>query len=473
MRRAAQLGRETVCAVAWFVAAAVASAGQQIPTHPRDLTFKPLDFEVPVPGRHKRVLSSGLVAYMVEDHELPLVTVSVLIRAGSYLDPKGKEGLAGTVGRQMRSGGAGDLNSDAFDEAADFLAANLSSGLGGTYGFASANFLAKDTDKALGLFFDMLRSPRFQEDRLALYKAQVIQSMERRNYSTDSIEAREWTRLMRGDNHFTTAAPTKASIETITRDDLLAFHHQQVQPANFIFAVSGDFSSVDIQARLEKALERWPAATGTKAPPVPKPTHVPVPGVYAVDKPDVNQGRVTMGHLGLMRGHPDEVAISLMNDVLGGSGFTSRITNRVRSDEGLAYSAGSDFDFGDDFEGTFTVGFQSKSASVARAVQIVLDEIERIRTKPISSEELTTVQSYAIEVFPRMFSNAAAVATIFAMDDLVGRDHEFWRTYRSRVRAVTVDEVLRVAKEHLRPEALVILVVGNVAEMVAGDPDNP
>ena len=137
----------------------------------------------------------------------------------------------------------------------------------------------------------------------------------------------------------------------------------------------------------------WTSPATFAAPPVPKPAHAPAPGIYMVDKPDVNQGRVSIGLLGIQRGNPDEVAIDMMNDVLGGSGFTSRITNRVRSDEGLAYSAGSSFGVGVYYPGLFRASFQSKSATVAQATQIVVEEIDRIRTQKVTAEELDTVKN--------------------------------------------------------------------------------
>ena len=464
------------CAIAaGFVAAVLLAppAGAQVPSHPHDLKYSTLTFDPPAAAKARRVLKNKVVVYMVEDHELPLVSVSVLFRGGAYLEPAGKEGLAAAVGSQMRAGGAGAMTAEQFDEEADFLAAMLSASLGGASGSASANFLAKDTDKALDMLFAMLRQPSFQQDRFDLYKRQVLQNLARRNDNTAGIESREWGRLTYGDDHFSTRQTTKAAVEGMTRDDLLAFHKQHVHPANFIVAVSGDFKADEMAVKLEQRMAGWTSPAGYTLPPVPKPTHVPAPGVYMVNKPDVNQGRVTMGHLGIQRGNPDEVAVDLMNDILGGSGFTSRITNRVRSDEGLAYSAGSGMAPGIYYPGAFRAGFQSKSATVAQAVQIILEEIDRIRTAKVSAEELDTVKNSAIEVFPRQFSSAAAVAALFASDELTGRDPKYWTAYRDRVRAVTADDVQRVAQKYLQPDKLVILAVGNADDMLKGNPDKP
>lgn len=452
-------------------AMAAAQTPPAVPAHPRDLTYPPLTFTPPDPAAHRHVLGNGVVAFMVEDHELPLVTVGVQIYGGAYLDPKGKEGLASLAGSQMRAGGTETHTAEAFDEEADFLAASISSGFGDTRGSASSNFLAKDTDKALALLFEMLRQPRFQQDRLDLAKRQALQAMERRNDSTASIENREWGHLVRGKAHFSTAAATRASIESLTREDLLSFHREVVHPGNFVITVAGDFDTAAMKAKLESAMAGWKA--GPRAAAVPKPEFTPAPGLYLVDKPDVNQGRVTLGHLGIQRGHPDEIAIDLMNDILGGSGFTSRIVNRIRSDEGLAYSAGSSFAPGIYYDGVFLVRFQSKSESVARAVQIALDEIARIRTQPVSDEELESVRNSAIETFPRRYQSAGAKVQAFADDEMTGRDPAFWQTYRDRVRAVTVADIQRVAREHLAPDRLVILAVGDTGAMLKGDADRP
>jgi zinc protease len=395
-----------------FMSGVYGQGGAAIPKHPKELKYTRLDFTPPLASTYRAVLGNGVVGYFVEDHDLPLVNISVTVKAGSYLDPAGKEGLASAVGSQMRAGGTQRWKADDFDEEADFLAANISSGVGGSSGFASVNFLAKDADKALEMFFDMLKNPAFQQDRLDLFKSQSLQQMERRNDATASIEGREWSRLLRGEKHFTNAFSTKSSIESLSREDLVAFHKKYFHPGNFLLAVSGDFKTADMKARLEKAMSAW-TFDKEAAVPVPKPNFAPVAGVYMVNKADVNQGRVAIGHVGIQQGNPDEIAVDLMNDILGGSGFTSRITNRVRSDEGLAYSAGSTYSAGDFYEGVFRASFQSKSATCAQATQIVFEEIQRIRDEKVTAEELETIKNSAIETFPRIFSSAAAIASTF------------------------------------------------------------
>ena len=448
-------------------------AASQIALHPRELKFSRLDYVPPKAANYRIVLKNGVVAYLVEDHEFPLVSISVMIRTGSYLDPNGKVGLAAAVAHQLRAGGTRTFSAEQFDEEVDFLAALLSSGAADTQATASLNCLSKDLGKGLELFSEMLKNPRFQQDRLDLYKSQMIQNMERRNDRTDTILAREWGRLMRGTHHFSTAQPTKASVDSVTREDLLEFHKKYYHPGSFILAVSGDFKGADMAARLEAMMEGWPAQKSA-VPPVPKPDFTPQPGVYMVNKSEVNQGNVAMGHLGTMRDNPDFYALSMMNEILGGGGiFTNWIMSRVRSDEGLAYGAGSDFGFGVYYDGIFHAGFQSKSPTCAQATAIILEEIEKIRTTKVTQEELEIAKSSAVEIFPRYFARPAQIAGTFANDEYTKRKPDFWDTYRDRIKAVTIDDVLRVAQKYLMPDKLVYLAVGNVDDMLKGNPDKP
>ena len=444
----------------------------QIPQHPSQLEFTPIEFTPPIAAEHRHELSNGVVVFLVEDHSLPLVNVQILVRTGAYLEPADKAGLAALTGSQMRAGGTTSMTAAEFDEEAAFLAAQFGAYIGDSQGGANLNCLAKDLDACLDLYFDMLRNPAFEEDRLELAKSQSLQGMQRRNDSTGRIEGREWGRLLRGTEHFSTRSSTEASISSISREDMLAFHQQHFQPGNFLFAVSGDVTPEEILARLEEHMEGWAVDT-TPVPEVPVPDFTPQPGLYLVDKADVNQGRVSMGHLGAMRDNPDRYALAVMNDLLGGGGFTSRLMTRIRSDEGLAYSVGSGFGMGLYYPGIFRASFQSGSPTVARAVAIVLTEIERMRTESVSQQELDDSKASFTETFTRRFSSAAAVAGLFAGDEFTGRDPSYWATYREHIGAVTADDVLRVAQEYLHPDRLVILAVGNVEDMLRGDPDNP
>jgi predicted Zn-dependent peptidase len=450
---------------------AAPAAAQAILDHPDKLVFQPIAFQPPVAKDHRVVLKNGMAVYIAEDRALPLVNISLSVRVGSWLEPAGKEGLAGFTGSQMRRGGTKSLTAEALDEKLDFLAAQVSTGIGPTSGSAGLNCLTDNLDEALAIFVEMLRDPRFQEDRLALAKEQALQEMKKRNDDSADIEGREWGVLLYGEAFFTNRFTTEASVKGLTRDDLVAFHRRYFHPANMIAAVSGSFSRAEMIRKLEAAFAGWPSprAAVTSIPTTITPA---APGLYRIEK-DVNQGRVSIGLPTVKRDHPDVYALEVMNEILGGSGFTSRITKTVRSNEGLAYSAGSGLAPGVWYPGRFRAFFQSKSRSVPYATSLVLDEIRKIRESTVTPEELDTIKNNIVQKFPSDFASKAQSMAIFASDEYTKRDPGYWATYRDRIRAVTAADVQRVAREHLVPEKVLVLVVGKQAEIDLGDEKHP
>ena len=450
---------------------AAPAAAQAIPDHPDKLAFQPIAFRPPVAKDHRVVLKNGMIVYIAEDRALPLVNLSLSVRVGSWLEPAGKEGLAGFTGAQMRRGGTKSLTAEQLDEKLDFLAAQVSTGIGPTSGSASLNCLSDNLDEALAIFVEMLREPRFQEDRLALAKEQALQEMKKRNDDSADIEAREWGVLLYGSEFFTNRFTTEASVKAITRDDLLSFHRRYFHPASMVAAVSGSFSKAEMIRKLEAAFGGWPSPRAA-VPAVPAVISPAEPGVYRVEK-DVNQGRVSIGLPTVKRDHPDVYALEVMNEILGGSGFTARITKTVRSNEGLAYSAGSGLAPGIWYPGRFRAAFQSKSRSVPYATSLVLEEIRKIREGAVTAEELDTIKNSLVQTFPSSFASKAQSMAIFASDEYTQRDPAYWTTYRDRIRAVTAADVQRVAREHLVPEKMIVLVVGKQAEIDLGDEKHP
>ncbi len=454
-----------------LVAAAGTAVAQAIPDSPEKLVFQPIRFEPPAAADHRVLLKNGMVVFIAEDKALPLVNIAISVRTGSWLEPAGKEGLAALTGSQLRRGGTKTLSAEQLDEKLDFLAAQLGTGIGATSGSATLNCLADNLDEALPLLVEVLRSPRFQEDRLALAKEQSLQEMKKRNDDAADIEAREWGTLLYGEGHFTNRFPTQASLGSITRADMQAFHDRYFYPANMIAAVSGSFSRPELLKKLEAAFAGWPSPR-LVIPPVSATIDPAAPGVYRVQK-DVNQGRVSIGLPTVRRDDPDVYALEVMNEILGGSGFTSRITKTVRSDEGLAYSAGSGLAPGVFYPGRFRAGFQSKSRTVVWASDLVLREIRRIREEPVTAAELETIKNSLVQTFPSNFGSKAQSMGIFASDEYTKRDPTYWRGYRQRIEAVTAQDVQRVARKHLVPEKLIVLVVGDQAEIDKGDPKHP
>ena len=450
-----------------LVFAASLAAAQALPDNPEKLNYAPLTYTPPVARDHRVVLKNGIVVFIIEDRALPLVNIQAIVRAGAWLEPAGKEGLARLTGSQMRAGGTKSLTAEQFDEKADFLAAQIGSSMGDTQAGASLNCLADNLDDSLKLFIEMLREPRFQEDRLKLAKDQILQDMKKRNDESADIENREFSVLLYGDEHLSNRFTTEASISSLTSADLKAFHDMYYYPKNMILAVSGSFTRAEMVKRLEEAFANWPSPSRVVGL-IPPGIKSAAPGIYRISK-DVNQGRVSVGLPTVMRTSPDVYALEVMNEILGGSGFTSRITKTVRSNEGLAYSAGSGIGFGTYFPGRFRAAFQSKSSTVAYALQLVFEEIRKIRDTPVTDEELVTIKNNIIQTFPSNFESKAQQAGTFAADEYTRRDPLYWSTYRDKIQAVTAADVQRVAKQYLVPEKLITLVVGNQLEISKGD----
>lgn len=459
-----------VPALCVLVVAAVASA--QIPDRPEKLTYPSLTWNVPDPAPLRAVLSNGVPVYIAEDRMLPLVNIQILFRGGRYLEPQGKEGLAALTGTVWRTGGAGELSASQLDEKLDFLAAQLFTSVGDTSGAVNLNLLSKDLDAGLALLTKVLRSPRFEPARLEKAKEDLISDMKRRNDDAADIESREWNRLVYGDDYWLNRLATKASVESITQGDLVAFHKQLANPANFVVAVAGDFARKDMLKKLDATLGAW-KATGANLPPVPQPVSSAKPGVYAVNKKDVNQGRVSMGHLGVRRPLPDEEALEVANDILGGGGFTAWMMKRIRSDEGLAYGAYSRYGVGDLYPGSFRAFFQSKFATCARAATLTLELLGKLRAGEATAKDIDTSKKSFIETLPRAFETKARTVQRFAFDELLGLPHSHWTGYRSRIAAVDAAAVRQAAEKYMQPDKLIVVVVGNLDDIFKGSPDHP
>jgi zinc protease len=366
------------------------------------------------------------------------------------------------------------MTAEALEEKLAFLAANLGSQVGDTQGSISLNLLSKDADEGFAILREVLMEPRFQEDKLVLLKQQMLQDMQQRNDDSANIEGREVDYLAYGDSFWANRAPTAASVESITRADLETFHQRWFVPGNFIIAINGDFERDAMIVRLEKLFASWPFK-GETPPAVPTSTDMAKPGVYLVNK-DVNQGRVSILLPGIMRDDPDYFPAAIMNDILGGGGFTSRLVNRIRTDEGLAYHAGSAIPGGVYYTPPIRALFQTKSRTVPYAIRIVFEEMKRIATEPVSDEELNTTINGMIDRFPRAFATKGQIAGTFAQDEFTGRyarDPDYWKNYRDKVRAVTKADIQRAARRLLKPADARVLIVGKQDEILTGHPDHP
>ncbi len=458
--------KTTPSAPAGGTVTATATAATGIPARPEQIVFAPLAFEPPDASTFRRTLTDGTVVYLAPSREFPLVNLVVTFKGGASLDPADVPGLASMTARMVREGGTVTMGSAALDESLDFLATDVGVAANETFTAATMNCLKSNFDESLKLFLDMLRTPAFEPQRLETARARVLESLKQRNDDASSILSREWKRLVYGTDHFEASEPTDRTVAAISRDRLAEMHRRIFHPANMIVSVSGDFDEKEMLGKLEKALSGWERG-GPVADPV-APTAVLQPGLYHVPK-EIPQGKVVMGSRAITRDDPDAIPFLLLNEILGAGGFTSRLMQQVRSNEGLAYSVRSSLTPRVFYPGDFRAGFESKNATVALAAKIVMEQIAKMRNELVTDDELETAKASLIETFPRQFESRPQMLRVFVNDEWTKRPKDYWKTFRDKVRAVTREDLKRVAQKHLDPEKMAILVVGDWENIAPGD----
>lgn len=441
--------------VALLLVCTLPAAGQ---TRPSDLKFPPLTFQPPDPAKYRVELAGGLRAYLAEDHTLPLITLTAFVQYGSLYDPAEKAGLARLMQNAYIKGGTAAREGSAIEERLDFLGANLSLNVGERFTTLTMNLLSKDLDEGLAIFTDVLRNPAFRPDSLPLVKGRIIEQLRQANDSPRQLLEREYEKLLYGDCAIT-RQPFKKTIDALTSDDLKTTHGQYFFPGNMILTAAGDFDKAGLQGKIEAAIHGW-VNTDVKLPVIPRQFPPVAPGVYFVQK-EINQGYIDIGHLGLDDTNPDYYAVQVMNFILGGGSFTSRITTKVRSDEGLAYNTGSRFTYRPRLPGMFAGYVQTKSSTVGYAISLILKEFERIRTEPVTDAEMNTAKNFYLESFADFFTTPAVIVRNFANLELEGKPMHYYRKYRDNIAKVTKEDVLRVAQTYIHPDRMAVLVVGN------------
>ena len=425
---------------------------------PSDLKYPPLTFTPPDPQAFKMTFANGLRGYIKEDRVLPIITVSALIHFGALYLPKDKQGLDTILGQTLIRGGTKTREGTAIEERLDFLGGSLSLNVADRTSTLTLNILSKDLDEGLDMFFDVLMNPEFREAPLNLAKVRQVEGLRQANDQPGSVLSREFEKALYGDGPLTWQ-PSKKTLESITAADLKAVHAQYVFPKNIILAASGYFAKADLKAKIDKRTAGWKNGS-VKFPAFNKNFQAPEPGVYFIQKA-INQGYINIGHQGLEDTNPDYFAVQVMNFILGGGSFTSRITMKVRSDEGLSYNQGSRFTYRWGFPGLFSGYVQTKSSTVGYAISLILAEMNRIRTQPVTDAEMDTAVNYFIDSFSSQFEMPQAIMSNFANMELTGRPKDYYKTYRAKIQAVTKAKVQEVAQKYVQPDKAVIMIVGD------------
>ena len=454
------------------LAVAQTAFSQQTVTVPPDAKAGPQSepwMKIPVPplapfnpAPPKRIeLKNGIVILLEEDHELPFINGTINLRGGERDVPANKAGLIGLYGDTWRTSGTTTMNGDKLDDLLEAKAAKVETGGDLDSTAVSWSCLTKDEDQVFGIVVDLLEHPAFSDEKLKLAKQQDVAGIVRRNDDAAGIAEREAAILVYGNDSPYARQPEIATVMSVTVDDLKAWHTKSLTPNNMIIAVGGDFDSAAMEKKLRDAFESLPRGAAWPKPSGSFPG--PTPGVYAVNKDDVNQSNVWIVGLGTERNNPDYYALSVMNEIFSG-GFGSRLFQEVRTKLGLAYSVSGRYGASYDHPGVFYTGASTKSESTVQATKAMLDEIDKLKTQPFTDAELTSARDQLLSSFIFHYDSKEKILTEAVTLEFYGYPPDFLSKYRAGIEAVNTADLERVAKKYIDPSKLAVLVVGNQSQ---------
>ena len=428
--------------------------------HYTELKFDPLP-EIQIPNYTRYKLDNGMVVYLMEDHELPLVGGTAMIRTGERLEPADKVGLASLVGDVMRTGGTTAHTGDELNQLLEQRAASVETGIGSTSGNASFSALSEDLSMVFDLFAEVIKTPAFAQEKLDLAKKQEAGQIARRNDDPNGIAGREFQKLIYGKDSPYARTVEYQTLNKIAREDLVGFYQQYVHPENMILGIIGDFDSAKMRSLVQEKFGNWKPASKAPQPTVPSATQEKQGGVFFVNQPQLTQSYVQIGHIGGQLNSPDYPALDVLNQVM--NGFGGRLFNEVRSRQGLSYSVYGFWSPRYDFPGTFVAGGQTRSDGTVPFVKAVRAEIEKLRTAPITPEELASAKDQVLNSFVFNFQDPSQTLSRLMRYEYYGYPEDFLFRYQRAVKATTIEDVKRVAQKYLQPDKLVTLVVGNAS----------
>lgn len=428
--------------------------------HYTDLAFPDLpDFDVPEAERVE--LPNGMILFLIEDHELPLVSMSARIGAGSLWEPGDKVGLASITGTVMRTGGTESMPGDAMNEMLEGIGASVETFIGESSGGAFMSSLTETVDEVLPVFADVLMHPAFPEDKIALAKTQQKSAISRRNDDSQQIAFREFDQLLNGEDSPYARTTEYATIDNISRDDLVAFHDQFYHPNNVILGVWGDFDTDDMVQKIQAAFADWPKKEGFTRPTSPPVDASTTAGVFYAPKMDVTQSTVLLGHPGeVTLDHPDYFSLEVMNEILSG-GFSSRLFQNVRDDQGLAYAVFGGYSAGYEVPGRFFAGVMTKSETTTEAAKSVLHEVEKMRDAPPTEEEMMQAKDSYLNSFVFNFDSRREIVDRMMTYEYYDYPMDYLEKEKAGIENTTAADVQRVARQYLKPDQMKILAVGN------------
>jgi len=405
-------------------------------------------------------LPNGMVLLTAEQPALPIVTLSLLIRAGALYDPPEKPGVAHLTAAMLTQGTTGRTGPE-ISEAIEFVGGSLSAQAGRELLTVSLAVLRKDLDTGLDLLADVLLHPVFNPDDLARKKQEVIAEIRREREDPGTVSYQAWEALVYGSHPYGRPVEgTEASVAAIDREELVRFHREYIRPDQAILAVAGDVRAADIRARLLARLGGWlPGGRSLPAPPPPAP--LPQRRVVTIQR-NVSQASINLGHLGITRDNPDFYAVQVMNYLLGG-GFGSYLVSAIREEKGWAYDVGCYFSAGK-VAGDYNLRLQTRNETAQEAIEAALAQLRRIREQPVDAQALADAQAYLTGSFPLRLDTSRKLVQMMASIEYYGLGQDYLEAYPRHINRVTAADVQRVAQRYLDPERYALAVVADLTK---------
>ncbi len=406
----------------------------------------------------REVLPNGMVLLVAERHAVPIVTLSMLIQAGSMVEPPEKPGVANLVA-QLLTQGTKTRTAPQISEAIEFIGGSLSVDAGQELTSISLSVLSKDLDVGLDLLADILLNPTFNPGDMQRKIQEVVAGIKRDQEDPGIVSWQAFLALVYGASPFGRPVEgSETSVPTITRDDLVRFHEAYFRPDKTILAAVGDVSFADLKQRLNARLGAWQPGGPAVTPPA-LPNHLQKTVVRTIQR-EVTQANINLGHLGITRKNPDYYAVLVMNYLLGG-GFSSYLVSTIRDEKGWAYDVGSAFS-PSKYAGEFDVSMQTKNEVADQAVEAALTQIRRIREQPVAEQALKDAKAYLTGSFPLRLDTSRKIVGVLASIEYYGLGLDYVDRYPALINAVTAADIQRVAQKYLDPDRYVLSIVADL-----------
>lgn len=407
-------------------------------------------------------LDNGLILLTTEDHKLPMVDIVAVVKAGSIYDPKGKEGLANLVANLLIRG-TKTKTREAINETIEFVGGQLRSSASYDYTQLSIRILSKDLDLALDLLSDFLQNSVFSDSEVMKTKKEVRSGIKRFEDEPDEVGLKEFRRLLfQGHPYGNPISGYDSTVSEIRPQEIKEFYNNYYCPNNTFLIAVGDFNPQELKAKIAQRFLNWqprpvPEITITEPQPFTKPK------VKIITKKDINQSYIFLGHLGIQENHPEVFPIRVMNFILGGSALSSRLGEKVREQQGLAYDVRSGFER-NLLRGAFIAETQTKTDNTQIAINTILKEIRDMKLAGATQDELSRAKKYYTGNFPLTIDSFTDKLGLLLRIERYRLGLDYLDKFNEKVNKVTLEEIKSAANKYLDPDHYLLVIVSNLTK---------